>query len=460
MRNAMKVLYNILTTLIICQTGYGQITFKTFHGGTSFDYGAAVLALPDGYLIYGDSRSRQGIQYESYLVKTNQFGNKIWDKYIIRDSTIWDDYAVSITKTHDDHFVFVSKSVIYLGSTYEDVLLTKTDTLGNVIWEKRYQTPNWDMAKKVVCTPDSGFLIASNINNQNWIIKTNSSGDSTWSRKYFSTDNYDVRDLVITQDSNFVITGVKRGYDFNSLSTFLIKFNNNGDTIWTKILDSLYDNEPFSIDETDDGGFIIAAKKYSPVSDGYGYLIRTDVNGDTLWTHKNPINIEIYDRVLSTIDNGYLVTTSSLDLYKFDVTANIEWSKSYSAGHQEGNSLIQTSDSGFVLVGSDDGLFGLSDYVIIKTNKSGNVNSVFEPITYSGISVFPNPATNFLYIYNNGSVNINSAKILDTKGSLILNLDFHSSYVEIPIQTFNSGLYFVLLTDNKGNTFQSKFIKQ
>jgi hypothetical protein len=459
----MKKIFNVLFfTIFLYASGIGQTTFEKFHGGNSYDYGCSVLELTDGFLIYGESRSRQGIKYESYLVKTNLQGDKVWDKYILRDSSLWDDYASGIALTKDSHFVFISRALVYLDPSNEEILLTKTDTSGNLVWEKEYPATSWNIPQKVICTSDSGFIIAVNDANENWIIKTDQYGDSLWSRHFLSQDNLEVFDIIELSDSNFVMTGKKWGADNNSNNTFLVKFNNNGDTLWTNILDTLNDNEGYSLSETSDNGLIIAGKKYSNFDSGYGYLLKTDYYGDTLWTRKSPINDDYFNRIIVTHDNYYVVSTTELDLMKFDSLGNFIWSESFNGTHFEGNSLLETSDHGLVLVGSYfPGPFGITDYVIIKADSMGFVNSIPDFWNYNNnVDIYPNPTDNSIYISFANSNIFSEIKIFDQYGQLQMTTHIDENTKIISIDNLASGLYILLITDKDGLSCSKKIIKR
>jgi len=84
-----------------------------------------------------------------------------------------------------------------------------------------------------------------------------------------------------------------------------------------------------------------------------------------------------------------------------------------------------------------------------------NINSIEKTVT-PNISITPNPTTGDFYI-NNISNDL-KVEIYDISGKLVKNIIINGTN-KIDIRELNNGLYFVILTDNKNNTFTKKIIK-
>ncbi|MBE0571456.1 MAG: T9SS type A sorting domain-containing protein, partial [Ignavibacteriaceae bacterium] len=154
------------------------------------------------------------------------------------------------------------------------------------------------------------------------------------------------------------------------------------DTIWTKTFGGTLADVGNSVKQTNDGGFIVAGTTSSFGAGGQDiYLIKTDENGETLWTKTfGGSGNDRASNVVETNDNGYAIfgTTNSYGnggddflLWKTDSLGNTEWYKSYGTNSNEvGNEGIQTSDNGYIMVGNINEAFQKSR--IIKTDSSGN----------------------------------------------------------------------------------------
>ena len=166
------------------------------------------------------------------------------------------------------------------------------------------------------------------------------------------------------------------------LSFFPRIYSQIPDTVWTKTFGGPLADAGNSVRQTIDGGFIVAATTSSFGAGGQDvYLIKTDENGDTLWT--KTFGGQANDRasnVVQTNDNGYAIfgTTNSFGnggddflFWKTDSLGNTQWYKTYGgAVNERAYEGLQTLDSGYVIVG--DSLGSNSKAWMIKTDKAGN----------------------------------------------------------------------------------------
>ncbi len=153
------------------------------------------------------------------------------------------------------------------------------------------------------------------------------------------------------------------------------------DTIWTKTFGGSLADVGNSVMQTNDGGFIVAGTTSSFGAGGQDvYLIKTDENGDTLWTKTfGGTGNDRASKIVQTIDNGYAIfgTTNSYGnnydflLLKVDSVGNSEWHKTFDAGLTEyGFDGLQTKDNGYIILGTRN--YPSDQGWLIKTDPSGN----------------------------------------------------------------------------------------
>jgi hypothetical protein len=296
----------------------GDTLWTKNFGGT---FGGDVKQTTDGgYIITG---SKMGIWYDEdvALIKTDSLGNVIWEKTFgtlpLDDPII--DAGYSVQQTSDKGFVVVGiKGLMWYPGFPSDLWLIKTDSVGNLQWSKVYQSPfgvGNESGNSIQITSDSGFLIggfedASNYSRNIWLLKTNSAGDTLWTKIYGGNGEDQCNSVQITADGEFIIAGSTKSFGAGEDDVWLIKTDENGDTLWTKTFGGVGSEESYSAKQTNDGGLII-----SGYTDSYGageddlWLIRTDENGHKLWTKTlGGINDESGSSVFHSEDNGYVVT--------------------------------------------------------------------------------------------------------------------------------------------------------
>jgi len=173
-----------------------------------------------------------------------------------------------------------------------------------------------------------------------------------------------------TTDGGYVVAGYTR-----SRVTYLRKVNSSGDSLWAKIFS-------FSggiVQETTDKGFIIAGAK-----DEDAYLIKTDSLGDSLWakTYGDTNQQQFTPFVQQTSDGGYIAAGDAFldgrgqDVYliKTDSLGDTLWTKTYGGTNYDvGASVQQTTDAGYIIAASTYSFgAGHRDIYLIKTDSLGD----------------------------------------------------------------------------------------
>ena len=102
--------------------------------------------------------------------------------------------------------------------------------------------------------------------------------DTTWTKTFGGTDFDRGYSVQQTFEGGYIIAAYTESFNVTG-ALWLIKTDIYGDTLWTRIYEEYYINEGFLIRQTNDYGYIITGAKA-----GYVCLIKTDALGDTLWT--------------------------------------------------------------------------------------------------------------------------------------------------------------------------------
>ena len=138
-----------------------------------------------------------------------------------------------------------------------------------------------------------------------------------------------------TSDGGYIITGFCN-YDFFSTKDIcLVRTDEYGDKLWSQIWGDYDHDYGNCVQETFDGGFVIAGTTKSGVNWEDAFIIKTNVNGDTLWmkTHGYKYSTDYGNYIIQTPDSGFILVgtaASKAFLKKYDNLGNELWLKEYS----------------------------------------------------------------------------------------------------------------------------------
>jgi hypothetical protein len=386
----------LIVSIVVCASPVlAQTSWWRTYGGTNADEGHSVQQTSDGgYMIAGSTSSFGAGSYDVYLIKTNAQGDTLWTRAYGGTN---DDGGWSAQQTSDGGYIIAGYTWSF-GAGGVDVYLIKTDASGDTLWTRTYGGTSLDGCSSVQQTSDSGYIIAGLTMSFGagsfdvYLIKTTASGDTVWTRTYggMSWDGgYWVQQ---TSDGGYIIAGWTEA---GGTDVYLIKTDASGDTLWTRAYGGASEDDGNSVWQTSDGGYIIAGETWSfgagTPDHANVYLIKTDTAGDTLWTrtYGGPNDDYSYS-VHQTSDGGYIILGrtwsygAGCDVYliKTDASGDTLWTRTCGGTYDDwGYSVQQTSDSGYIIAGYTQS-FGAGSYdvYLIKTDANGNV-AVEEPPT-------------------------------------------------------------------------------
>ena len=267
----------------------GSVVWQKTYGGESQDSANWVEQTSDGgYILVGSSSSSGTGNRDVYLVKVDAQGEALWQSTYGGES---DDYGRCVEQTGDGGYVLAGYTLSF-GSGSFDVYLIKTDAQGNLLWHSTYGGQDSDMAYCVRETRDGGYILGGRTKSFGgalssiYLIKADSQGDLVWQKTLspYPEDHW-CYGVIETGDEGYALTGNMENQDGSNHDMFLIKTDGQGEMLWIRTYGKFgelsYDSA-FGLEETDDGGFILAGETTSFGDEqGAAYVVKTDAYGNS-----------------------------------------------------------------------------------------------------------------------------------------------------------------------------------
>ena len=357
--------------------------FMRFYGGDGQDIGYDVELTSDGgYILAGSSRSNDAGGGDGWAIKTDSNGDVLWNQLF---GTTDPDYFRSIKQTTDGGYVLTGFSDHY-------AWLVKIDSQGNEEWSTRLTNFWGSVGFSVIQTTDGGFIVAgctdcsghNSVDSDVLLVKTDSQGNEEWVKTFGGSSGQKGTSVQQTNDGGYIITG---NYVFHA---WLIKTDGDGNEAWNVTFENNLYSAGHSVEVTRDGGFAIAG--YISFSDYEAdvLLIKTTSDGTEEWdatfgdTPEWGYIPEIAYSLQQTSDDGFIMTGcyecnntyGDLFLVKATPQGTEQWTRRYDISqnwHEEGYSVKQTADGGFIIVGERQDNLGDTNVLLLKTDPDGEL---------------------------------------------------------------------------------------
>lgn len=384
-----KILKSFVFVFIILISHFsnGQgIKFEKVYGGTDTDYGYSVVQTYDkGYVVAGSTTSFGNGGTDAYILKTDSMGVPLWHKTF---GGINIDKAYSIQQTLDSGLIIAGFTNSFGLGGY-DFYVIKTNKTGEIIWTKNYGGSDWEFAYSIEQTSDQGYIIAGSTygfgkgNEDMYLVKINSIGDTLWTKTYGGEMDDEARSVKQTGDGGYILTGFTKSMGDSLGDIYTVKTDANGDTLWTYKYQTLSEDFSYDVIESYTGEFIIGGKTKSTIDDFERIIIKLSPLG-------MEVNATIYigpeeDGINSIVESaeGYLAFTGYTYSYGFgpftsDFFLVIENNFSGTVGFAYGGNqnetaycLASTSDGGYIICGNANS-FTYQDHIfLVKTDSNG-----------------------------------------------------------------------------------------
>jgi hypothetical protein len=438
----MRVLFrsmlmlSVLLSAPLAWAGKPNTLWVRHIGTPSIDYGYSIKqTLDGGFILTGVTHSSGS--GDVYLLKTNADGDSIWSRTYGGPE---EDVGKYVNVCDDGGYVVVGYTYSY-GSGQSDLYLIRTDAVGDTLWTRVYGGTGYDEGTSVTETDEGGFIATGYANswwirNEAWVVKTDSNGDSVWTRRFQTVNNTYAHEVVETTlgGQTYSVGGTCR-WLYRSNDFYLIRMEQDGDTLWTRSYGSTGWEDCYGLDRTDDLGFFLAGRTNSMGAAAWDfYIVRADAGGDSLW-HR-VCDTSGYDYAYSikeTPDGGciavgdtdYGPSTSNAYIVKLDAAGDTLWTRIYGSGSSDKAHEVQvTPDGGYIIGGwGYDSSGGGYDFMLIRMGPEASVEPPGGTQGVGFVRASPNPFASTVTISYalNGRAHV-EARVYDITGRSVRTL--------------------------------------
>ena len=392
------------------------------YGTLSYDIPRSIIkAIDEGYIIVGNS-GPTGSYYQSigslWIMKISEDGTILWQQTIksTGDRTSAGAYDIRITK--DRGYIMVGR--------FEDkdvpLLVLKLTENGDIEWHKEYGGNGYDIGLSVLETNDNGYMVAGTTLSfgaggmDAWILKLDSQGDIEWQKTYGESGNDEISSIQPVDNNKYIVLGNAASFGQGGFDIWLFEISNLGDVIWQKTYGGAGDDKAFTLENTDDDGYIVGGESSSFGAGGMdAWILKLDSQGNIEWqkTYGGPGDDGIKD-IVKNNNHGYSVVGSTqkgnnLDflIMKIGLTGEIVQQWSFGGKNQDiAYSQCLSNDGLYFITGSTRSFGYKTDEVLIIMLKD---DKGIENCVYTGTTNLIVSNTNIVPTESYAVINITSA---------------------------------------------------
>ncbi|TXI95530.1 MAG: T9SS C-terminal target domain-containing protein, partial [Chryseobacterium cucumeris] len=291
----------------------------------------------------------------------------MWQKDI-QSST--QDFLSQVTTTIDQQYLITGSSIQSnkqqaSGSKQNngyDFHLVKLNQQGQEVWEKYFSGQNHDYLSATVTTQDGGFLLAgtsysgkgldkkedSKGGSDIWLIRINEFGDELWQKTLGSSSDEEARAVIQTTDLGFFVAGnvqnSAKGY--GSKDVWITRLDKNGKELSQLIVGGKGLDEVEKMIPTRDGGALLGI--YSRSSEVHVSSSEKDSGMRGADSASNVQNPNPVSRIAKSTEN---FGEGDYWIVKLDKNGKVEWEKNFGGKGDDHLRTMALTSSGYLIGG-------------------------------------------------------------------------------------------------------------
>ncbi|WP_241279536.1 T9SS type A sorting domain-containing protein [Chryseobacterium cucumeris] len=513
----MKKIY--ISAVFLCTvvwTSAQEVVWQKDIKSSTQDFLSQVISTIDQqYLITGSSiqssklqqNNKQNNGYDFHLVKLDQRGEEVWEKYFSGSNH---DYLSATVTTQDGGFLVAGTSYSPKGLDKKDdskggsdIWLIRINEFGDQLWQKTLGTTADEEARAVIQTTDLGFFVAGNVQNSIkgygskdvFITRLDKDGRELSQSILGGKGLDEVEKMIPTRDGGALlgvysrsnIGGSKKTENFGEGDYWIVKLDKNGKVEWEKNFGGKGDDHLRTLALTSTG-FVIGGESRSERSGNKTvgleegsdlWLISLNERGEEQW--QKSYNFKNRDilmgmSVIHSADDksskgillgGYTQAEGRVQtdeetfwMLYLDENGNEQWRKHVKGeGKQKEERLSDLKlnrDGSIILAGTSAEELGKENWKIVKLGDK----QVDQLIEKYDIKIYPNPVSDYAYVEIGFDFKEADILLYDMSGRQLQSIKTKNNVTKINTQSLVQGAYLVMIKTDTNKMANAKLIKK
>jgi uncharacterized delta-60 repeat protein len=348
------------------------------YGGSNFDIGYAIQQTTDGgYIVAGSTNSSGAGQDDFWVFKLNSTGSIIWQKTY---GGAGEDDAYSIQQTSDGGYIVAGATNSFSSGGDYDAWILKLDSTGAVQWQYTYGGSGQDYASWIQQVSNGDYIVAGTTNSflahgyDFWVFKLSSNGSMIWQKTYGGQYDDEASCIQNTSDGGYIVAGSSNSFDSGGKNhIWVLKLNSTGGIVWQNTYGGTQEDDAYSVQQTT-GGYIVAGTTNSSGAGSANFWVfKINSNGSVVWsnTYGGSGANEAF-AAQATPDGGCVVTGYSTSfssggnpnvwVLKLTSTGAVQWQNTYGGSNDDEAYAIQQTSDGGYILTGATSSFGVGTY--------------------------------------------------------------------------------------------------
>ena len=307
------------------------------------------------------------------------------------------DGVQAIQQTRDGGFILAGYTFSF-GHGYANGYLVRTDEAGNLLWSHAYGGPGWEYLHTVAETADGGFVAAGYTTSTGaggrdmYLLRVDAQGNRLWERTFGGAGIDVAQGLAVDAQGNLVLAGYTNSSGAGEMDVYLVKTDAEGNVLWSQTRGGEEADAAMDVLVDSQGNYLVAGATGSFEAENRDiYVIKLSPEGSIFWEELygkrgDYLSYDWANSIIETSDGGYLVAGNSnalqgastgelmnMYLVRIDALGNLLWEEFAGRGqfYDYGNAVLELPGGDFLVAGTSKTRSNNNEIYVARINAEG-----------------------------------------------------------------------------------------